>query len=186
MAYQLNQWHKAYVAIGCAGCMWLAAQAPVGKWGKGVFLTLGLLHSVAVIRIAKPLIREEAYSAARAIVVKELKATELTLEATQIKHGMAKKYATEPTSEATYEPEVINELRESLEALWEAVATEPDGDLQASTNQKILYLALVSLLESGKPETYLIEEVLGMEGRNFQKGKKLLQQILAEGGKNGW
>lgn len=186
MAYQLNQWHKAYIAVGCASCMWLASQAPVGKWGKGIFLTLGLLHSVALIRVAKPLIREEAYSAARAVVAKELKATELTLEATQIKHAIAKKYATEPTSEATYEPEVIDDLRESLEALWEAVATEPDGDLPTSTNRKTLYLALVSLLQNGKSETYVIEEILQMEGRNYRNGKLFLQQILTEGENNGW
>lgn len=179
---KLSQWHKAYIAAGCALGMWLASQAPVGKWGKGVFLSLGLLQSVALVRIAKPLIVEEAFTVAKAVMDKELKNTELVLQTNQLEGEMQHVYATEPTSD----PEVISELRESLEALWNHVATGETSDLPTSTNNKSLYLAVVTLLEAGSSETFIIEEVLQHKGRNFKKGKELLHELLQEGKENEW
>ncbi|MBW4667207.1 MAG: hypothetical protein KME60_07130 [Cyanomargarita calcarea GSE-NOS-MK-12-04C] len=179
----LSNWHKAYIAGGCAVSMWLASQAPIGKVGKGVFLSLSLLHSVALVRIAKPLIFEEASAIARLMMDKEVKNTELLLQTKQLESEMEQVYA---TSDVTSDTEVINELKDSLEALWDAVATNPTSDLQASTNRKSLYLAAVSLLKNGKSETFLIEEVFGCSGRNFQNGKKLLQELLHEGEENKW
>lgn len=181
----LSNWHKAYIACGCALSMWLASQAPVGRVGKGVFLSLSLLHSVALVRIAKPLITEEAYTIAKSVMNKEISNTELVLQTKQLESEMQNLYATEPTND-TSNPEVINELRQSLESLWDVVATDLTSDLPTSTNQKSMYLAVVNLLESGKPETFVIEEVLGYRGRNFKKGKELLQELLQEGKENEW
>lgn len=186
MAYQLSPWHKAYIAAACGLSMWLASQAPVGKFGKGVFLSLSLLHSIALVRIAKPLIREEAYTIAQAVMNQELKNTELVLQTTQLEGELHQLYATETSSEAGYNPEIIEELRESLEALWNTVATEIGSEVTGSENRKNLYLAIVNLLEIGQTETFIIKEIFQCQGRRYQEGKEFLEGLLKEGRENQW
>lgn len=186
MDYQLSTWHKAYIAAACGLTMWLTSQAPVGKFGKGVFLSLSLLHSIALVRIAKPLIREEAYTIAQSVMSQELKNTELVLQTTQIEGELHQLYATEPSSEPGYNPEIIDELRESLEALWHTVATETSSEVTGSGNRKNLYLAIVNLLEIGQTETFIIKEIFQCRGRRYQEGKDFLEELLREGRENEW
>lgn len=183
----LNNWHKAYIAGICAVGMWLAATAPIGKVGKGIFLSISLMHSIALVRMSKVLIPEEAAAIAKSVMNRELQNTELVLQTNQLETELQRLYLPDGTSDGTYPPEVITELRESLEALWQTVAPESTSDYPASTSDlKALYLAIVSLLQSGKSETFVIEEVLGCRGRKYQEGKEILQRILQEGEANEW
>lgn len=182
----LNNFQKSYIAAACALSMWLAAQAPIGKIAKGIFLSLSLLHSVALVRIAKPLITEEAYIIAKSLMAKELKNTEMVLSERQMEGELQKLYAVEPGSDPSYAPEIIDELRNSLEALWDVVATEPGSEVTGSGNRKNLYLAIVNLLEIGQTETFIIKEVLQCQGRRYQEGKDFLEGLLQEGRENEW
>jgi hypothetical protein len=182
----LSNWHKAYMYAGCALTMWLAAQAPVGKVGKGVFLSLSLLHGVALVRVSKSLIGEEANTIAMNTMNKELRNTELVLHTQQLEGELAQLYATEPSSGDGSTPELIHELKESLEALWLTVAEDSGSEVPSSENQKSLYLAVVNLLETGKSESFVIKEVLGFQGRNYQTGKEILEGLLKEGIENEW
>lgn len=182
----LNNWHKCYMYAGCALTMWLAAQAPVGKVGKGVFLSLSLLHGVALVRVSKSLIEEEANSIALNTMNKELRNTELVLQTQQLEGELAQLYATEPSSGDGSTPELINELKESLEALWLTVAEKASSEVPSSGNRRSLYLAVVNLLETGKSESFVIKEVLGFQGRNYQTGKEILEGLLKEGAENEW
>jgi hypothetical protein len=182
----INNWHKSYIYAGCALTMWLASHAPVGKVGKGVFISLSLLHSVALVRIAKPLIEEEAKTIAQNAMKKELRNTELVLQEKQEEDELAKLYAPSPSSSDGSNPEIINELRESLEALWLTVAEESKEEISSSEDRKNLYRAVVNLLEAGRTETFVIKEVLGFQGRNYQTGKGILEGLLKEGAENEW
>jgi hypothetical protein len=182
----LSNWHKAYMYAGCALTMWLAAQAPVGKVGKGVFLSLSLLHGVALVRVSRLLIEEEATTVARAAMNKEIRNTELVLQTKQLEGELEQLYSPEPISGAGSTPEIIDELRESLEALWLTVSEESSSEISVSGNRKSLYLAVVNLLETGKTETFVITDVLGYQGRRYQEGKQLLQGLLQEGIENEW
>ncbi|PAX52056.1 hypothetical protein [Brunnivagina elsteri] len=182
----LSNWHKAYMYAGCALGMWLAASAPIGKVGKGASLSLSLLHGVALVRTSRKLIEEEAATIARAAMNKELRNTEMVLETEQIESELARVYATETSSEAGSTPEIIDELRESLEALWLTVAESSSSEVPGSGNRKSLYLAVVNLLKTGKTETFVIKEVLQQQGRSYQSGKDFLQELLQEGKENEW
>ena len=178
---KINSWTRANIFLGCAVSLWLVALAPVGKLGKGTALTLTLCSTIQLIRESKELILTEAVAIANAAMQKELTQTEIALRTHQTEQELQHLYSANPA----YPPEVVDELRDSLEALVTADAAEQDTETSTSENKE-LYLAVKALLDSGKSETFVVEEVLKMGGRNWEEGKKLLQSILDLGQKENW
>lgn len=64
-------------------------------------------------------------------------------------------------------------------------ATHPET-APATVGYKPMYLAVTLLRQQGVSESKIIKEVLGQEGRNFDKGKQMLQTLLQMGESEGW
>ena len=56
----------------------------------------------------------------------------------------------------------------------------------ASLGYKPMYLAVTTLQQQGVSESKIIKEVLEQEGRNFEKGKQMLQALLRLGKEQAW
>ena len=174
----MNPWCKAYVFLGCGLSLWLLSQAPIGKWGKGLFLSLSLVNSLALVRLSLNLIPIENRQIEDLAMEKERRLTELALQTSQAEREMEAVYG------ASIPPEALQELKSSLDALWEFVADSPsENDLLTRKN---LYLEVSKLMESGMSQTDIIQDYLGFRGAQYRKGKELLQQLLAEGDQLGW
>jgi hypothetical protein len=113
---------------------------------------------------------------------RELETVDLSLQAYAQEQALREIHGVSPT----YSPEVREELEKSLEFLYNQRSNVATSDTSASTSRKNLYLAVVSLLEAGKSETFIVEEVLGYKGRRFKEGQKVLQDLLQEGRENEW
>ncbi|MCM0594563.1 MAG: hypothetical protein KA716_32015 [Gloeotrichia echinulata DEX184] len=197
----IDPWTKGQIFLGCAVAFWLIALAPVGKLGKGVFLSLGLCSAVQLVRTSKPLILQEAMATpaagianAEAVMQKEITKTELALRTAQAEEELQRLYTNEPT----YPVEVVEELREALEHLYTEDAAPRDEKLSTSESadltemrwlrppQASLYLAVQALFTVGKSETFIIEEVLKMGGKRWAEGKEMLRSLLELGEAEGW
>ena len=88
--------------------------------------------------------------------------------------------------DGTYPAEVVEDLRKSLEVLLQQTSADSTSELPTSQELKSLYLAVKSLLESGKSETFVVEQVLQQKGRNFDEGKVQLQRLLQLGLEQEW
>jgi hypothetical protein len=70
--------------------------------------------------------------------------------------------------------------------------TEPVTDAMtpvadaATEAYKPTYLAIMALQQQGVSESKIIKEVLGQEGRNYEKGKAMLEALLQLGQSEGW
>ena len=51
---------------------------------------------------------------------------------------------------------------------------------------KPTYLAVISLQQQGASDSKIIKEVLGQEGRNYERGKEMLETLLQLGQSEGW
>jgi hypothetical protein len=51
---------------------------------------------------------------------------------------------------------------------------------------KPMYLSIIALQQQGTSDSKIIKEVLGQEGRNFDKGKQMLEALLHLGQQQGW
>jgi len=179
----IDPWTRSQIFLGCAIGFWLIALAPVGKLGKGVFLSLGLCSAIQLVRTSKPLILQEAIANAEAVMQKEITKTELALRTAQAEEELQRLYTNEPT----YPVEVVEELREALEHLYtedaaprnEKLSTNVSADLTEMRwlrpPQASLYLAVQALFTVGKSETFIIEEVLKMGGKRWAEGKEMLR-----------
>ncbi|MFK0735229.1 MAG: hypothetical protein ACIWVG_29530 [Gloeotrichia echinulata HAB0833] len=184
---KINPWTRSQIFLGCAVAFWLIALAPVGKLGKGVFLSLGLCSAIQLVRTSKPLILQEAIANAEAVMQKEITKTELALRTAQAEEELQRLYTNEPT----YPVEVVEELREALEHLYtedaaprnEKLSTNVSADL---TEMRSLYLAVQALFTVGKSETFIIEEVLKMGGKRWAEGKEMLRSLMELGQTEGW
>jgi hypothetical protein len=131
------------------------------------------------------LINEQALASATEAMIQELQRVELALATNAQEEELKREYA----PGATYPPEVRQELNESLEHLYQEPSAPAALDTSASTsadrNRKAFYLSVKALLEVHSP-TYVIEEILGYQGRKFHEGKAALQNLLEEGQSNGW
>lgn len=131
------------------------------------------------------LINEQALAGATEAMIHELQRVELALATHAQEEELKQQYALE----ATYPPEVNQELKDSLEHLYKEPSASTTVETSASTsadrNRKAFYLAVKNLLEV-HPPTYVIEQILGYRGRKFDEGKATLQNLLDEGENNGW
>ncbi|NJR72968.1 MAG: hypothetical protein HC773_03235 [Scytonema sp. CRU_2_7] len=119
---------------------------------------------------------------------KELTQTELALRTAQAEGELQRLYSPE---QPTYPQEVTEELREALEHLYGEDATPRDEKLSTSesadlTEMRSLYLAVKALFTAGKSETFVIEEVLKMGGKQWADGKATLRSLMELGEAEGW
>jgi hypothetical protein len=175
-------WIKANSLIFSAAVAWLLALAPIGKFGKGIAHVVALSTSIESVRYSRQLVLQEARRGAMAAMNQEMEVVDLSLQAYSQEQALREMYGIN----ATYTPEVREELEKSLEHLVQEPSASRDGSTSASTSRKNLYLAVVSLLEVGKSESYIVEEVLGYKGRRFKEGQRALQDLLQEGRENEW
>lgn len=175
-------WVKANSLFASATVAWLVALAPVGKLGKGIAHVVALCTSIESVRYSRQMVLQEARRGAMAAMNQEMEVVDLSLQAYSQEQALREMYGINPT----YTQEVREELEKSLEHLVQEPSASHPVSTSTSTSQKNLYIALASLLEVGKSETYIVEEVLGFKGRQFKVGQKALQDLLQEGRENEW
>lgn len=176
---------RFYILALCSLTLWACSLAPIGKLAKGVCLILGLYCATETMHHSQRLINEQALAGATEAMIQELQRVELALATHAQEEELKQQYA----PGTTYPPEVRQELNESLEHLYQEPSAPATLDTSASTsadrNRKAFYLSVRALLEVHSP-TYVIEEILGYQGRKFHEGKVALQNLLEEGKNNGW
>jgi ribosome recycling factor len=112
----------------------------------------------------------------------ELEQVEIALHTQQQEQALYEIYGAAPT----YTEEVRSELTKSLEHLYAEDSAKNISQTSTDTSQKILYLAVKALMETGCNETYIIEKVLKKRGRNWGEGNRMLQELLQQGQQNEW
>jgi hypothetical protein len=82
--------------------------------------------------------------------------------------------------------------RKALEAIYSNDFQEasdstsaPDSISAPDSPEYFMYLEIRKLMEAGKTNTWIIENILKMKGRKFAEGKVKLQGLLAKFGSNG-
>ncbi|MDZ8083422.1 MAG: hypothetical protein RMX65_022790 [Nostoc sp. DedQUE01] len=179
-----SQWMKVNCLLSGAITSWLVALAPVPPLAKAIAYGAGMATAYQLVEESKKLIVEEARQAAFTIMNQELEQLEIALHTSNQEQNLYRAYGA--TENATYPPEVEQELKTSLEHLYKEPSADRPGETSTSTSlTRGFYLAVKSLLEV-KGETYVIEKVLRLGGGQWAKGKEQLQQILEEGENNGW
>lgn len=164
---------------------WLLGLSPLGKLPRGAFLLIGLGCSLQLLQESEGLMYDEAIAKVNKSLNQKLDAKTLALQTIAAEQELEAQYNTQP--EQTYQPEVLEELKQSLEYLVQETAARNEEKLTTSeVDQKALYLAIKSLLAVGKSETFIIEEILKLGGNNWKFGKQRLQQILELGESNEW
>jgi ferredoxin-NADP reductase len=161
---------------------WLVALSPAGKFGKGIAPIIAIATSVESVRYSRQLVIQESRRGAMTAMNQELETVDLALQAYSQEQALREMYGLQPT----YSPEVREELEKSLEHLYNEQSAVKTVDTTTSTSRKNLYIAVVSLLEVGKSDSYIVEEVLQFKGRRFKEGQKALQDLLQEGREHEW
>ena len=64
-------------------------------------------------------------------------------------------------------------------------ASVPDSTSAPDSSEYLMYLEIRKLMESGKTNTWIIENILKMKGRKFVEGKVILQGLLDKFASNG-
>jgi hypothetical protein len=176
-----HRWMKTNCLLASTAAFWLAALSPMPAIGKGICYSLALVGSVQLVQESKKMMVQDARRCAMTAMTQELEQLEIALHTQQQESALYEVY-----SEATYPPEVVDEVKTSLEHLYKEPSADRNSELTTSTStEKAFYLAVKSLLEA-KGETFVIEQILKLGGRNWAEGKQYLQQILEDGERNGW
>jgi hypothetical protein len=61
-----------------------------------------------------------------------------------------------------------------------------NGVTSAAEAYKPMYLSIIALQQQGTSDSKIIKEVLGQSGRNFDKGKEMLEALLQLGQEQKW
>jgi hypothetical protein len=177
-----DRWLKTNCLLASATAFWLTALSPVPNIVRGISYSLAAVASVQLVGESRRLMVQDARRAALTAMNQELEQTEIALHTQQQEQVLYEIYG----AQETYPKEVETELKTSLEHLYKEPSADRVGELPTSTSDaKAFYLAVKSLLEVNG-ETYVIEEVFKLGGRNWEKGKQRLQQILQQGKQNEW
>lgn len=172
---------KTNCLLATTTAFWLAALSPLPAIGKGISYSLALVAAVQLVRESQVLLRQDARRGALSAMNQELEQLEIALHTQQQEDALYEVYRP-----PTYPPEVVGEVKTSLEHLYKEPSADRTSETSTSTNQKRgLYLAVLALLEV-KGETFVIEQILKLGGRSWAEGKKYLQEILEEGERNQW
>lgn len=177
-----NRWVKTNCLLASAIAFWLAALSPLPKIGKGISYSLAITAVVQLVGESRRLMIQDARRGALQAMNQELEQVEIALHTQQQEQALYEIYG----ATATYTPSVKDELTKSLEHLYAEDSAESISQTSTSTSQKILYLAVKALLETGCNETYIIEKVLKKGGRNWDEGHSMLQELLQSGRENEW
>lgn len=177
-----NRWVKSNCLLATAVAFWLAALSPLPKIGKGISYSLAITAVVQLVGESRRLMIADARRGALQAMNQELEQVEIALHTQQQEQALYEIYGAAPT----YTKEVKTELTKSLEHLYTEDSAEHKPETSTSTDQKILYLAVKALLETGCNETYIIEKVLKKGGRNWDEGQNMLQELLNTGRENEW
>ncbi len=170
-------WVKQNSLLGGALCLWLLALSPVGNLGKAVCYCLALGCATESIHQSRKLIKIASRNGAIAAMNLEIEQMQLALEAHTQQQALHEIYGTSA-------PEVKEEVLKSLEHLYHEPSAK--NETETSTSRQQLFLAIKALIIAEVPETFIIESVLKMGGRNWDKGKQFLQALLQEGEEKGW
>jgi hypothetical protein len=177
-----DRWLKVNCLLASTTAFWLAALSPIPKIAKGISYGLAVVASVQLVQESRRLMIQDARRTALGAMNQELEQVEIALNTQQQEQALYEIYGAAPT----YQQEVHQELTQSLEHLYKEPSASHPGETSASTSdEKTFYLAIKSLLEA-QGETFVIEQVLKLGGRNWERGKQRLQQILGEGERNSW
>lgn len=169
-----SRWIKSNLLLGCSVSLWLLALSPTPKIVRAFCYAASLISTIKLIQESQILISDIAREKIIALMNEELQQTEIAL------HTYHNERTLEATYDQTYSLEVRTEIERSLEHLLENENAEHPVETSTSTNE--LKAAIMALLDAGKSHTFIIENVLGCKGRNFEKGKLRLQQILRDDG----
>lgn len=178
----VNRWVKTNCLLASAVAFWLAALSPLPKIGKGISYAFAIVAVVQLIQESRRLMIQDARRGALSAMNQKLEQVEIALHTQQQEQALYEIYG----ATATYGTEVKTELTKSLEHLYAEESAEHKTETSTYTDQKILYLAVKALLETGCNETYIIEKVLKKGGRNWDEGCKMLQELLQLGRENEW
>ncbi len=75
----------------------------------------------------------------------------------------------------------------AIEPVTDSVTDSVTNPLPTVTEAyKPMYLSIIALQQQGTSDSKIIKEVLGQEGRNFDKGKEMLEALLTLGKEQGW
>ncbi|MBD2609524.1 hypothetical protein H6G81_34810 [Scytonema hofmannii FACHB-248] len=176
-----SRWLKTNCLLASAIAFWLAALSPLPKIGKGISYSLAIVAVVQLVQESRRLMISDARRGALQAMNQELEQVEIALHTQQQEQALYEIYGA-----PTYTPEVKDELTKSLEHLYTEGSAEQTTSTSTSTSQKMVYLAVKALLESGCNETYIIEKVLKKGGRNWEEGHRMLQELLQLGKQNEW
>ncbi|MEM9922525.1 MAG: hypothetical protein AAF915_02005 [Cyanobacteria bacterium P01_D01_bin.50] len=178
------RWLKVNVYLACVISLWLAALSPIGKLGKGIALTFSLCSAIKLIKASEMMIYIESMAIAQKAMRDELSQVELALRTHQEENELERLYNS--TETATYPAEVAEDLREALEVLINQEPKDLTSELRTLEGEKRLYLAVKSLKEAGKSDTFVIENVLRCGGEKWNEGKQYLQHLLKLGKHHEW
>jgi hypothetical protein len=178
----VDRWLKSNALLASAIAFWLAALSPLPKIGKGISYSLAMAAVIQLVQESRRLMIGDARRGALQAMNQELEQVEIALHTQQQEQALYEIYG----ATATYSPEVKDELTKSLEHLYTEDSAEITTSTSTSTNQKMVYLAVKALLESGCNETYIIEKVLKKGGRNWEEGHRMLQELMQLGKQNEW
>ena len=163
---------KIQLLLGTSLVAWLVALSPVPNLAKVVAYSVSLISSIQSIRASKNLMESQKLCAAIALMDEDLRTTEIALHTFYQEQQLEMNYAT------TYSPEVREELTQNLEHLYKEESAEHPIDTSVSTSE--LKQAIIALLEAGKSQTFVIENILHCKGRKFEEGKQRLKEILGD------
>jgi hypothetical protein len=75
----------------------------------------------------------------------------------------------------------------AIEPVTDSVTDSVTNPLTTVTEAyKPMYLSIIALQQQGTSDSKIIKEVLGQSGRNFEKGKEMLEALLQLGKQQGW
>lgn len=178
-----SRWLKTNCLAASTAAFWLTALSPIPQIGKGISYSLALVAGIQLIQESQRLTVDDARRKAIVAMNEELEDVEMALHTQQQEWALQQVYG---ESTPTYPPEVAEELRNALEHLYgEPSAIRVEETSTSASAKKALYLAVKSLLEV-KGKTFVLQEVLQLRGRSWDKGEEYLQQLLDEGERNGW
>lgn len=173
----MADWVRQNCLLGGALSLWLVALSPVGNLGKAVCYFVAFGCALEAIQESSKLIKLQARQKAISAMNAEIEDLQLALETHAQQTALHEIYGTSS-------PEVKEEVLKQLEHLYNEPSTKQED--QTYTYRYHLFLAVSALLEVNVSETFIIESVLKMGGRNWDKGKQFLQELLEEGQAKQW
>ena len=169
-------WIKAEVLGFYAIIAWLApAAVPMPRLLQGLLQCSALPCAIALVPLSKRLALEESIAQAQEALDLHLLQKEMALAAAQQEEALEAQYLPEDD----LHPEVTEHRQKELESLADGHSEESTNPLQISPQ---LAAAVRKLAEAGVSKTHIIEEILGMKGRNYKQGAQLLESLLSTAG----